>query len=259
MESNILLFNGLTSTIYEKIKRHYKRPKYILLFSDELDLRDQFARICERFLTEVGDTTCSGVILLSCSERSEKCLLEKEWFCPWTYRIQLSKSLAQDTNKFSSLVELIDQGIKDFRESVVVNAIKRKSDKRYLLPVKNAKLSAFEESIENIFFGSAGFNGKSNRIIQRVKGRDEIRIGSLNFEYGINSGVHPVRKTTDTHLCDLKAKFRFGVPVNSRFEFDVSCQAGLGTKNFAHCDGRSEIIVGSPTHLNMRINDDFKY
>ncbi len=255
MDSNVFIFNGFSGQVYEKIKKHYKGPKYNLIFAAEKSPR-RFHDILERTLS-ISLKNPTAVILFSCREEDPS--TEKKWFFPWTFRVPLDRSLATDTGQFSRLIEQIDCGIKSFKDSDVVNSVRRRSDKRFLLPIRNSNIKALSDSFDDIFFRGLNLNGAAKRNIKKVRKKNQIKIGNLTFEYSINSTVHPVRRVTDSDLCDLQARFRFGVPIPSSFEFDVSCESGLKGKVFSQCCGSKQPISGSPSHLNMRINDDFKY
>jgi hypothetical protein len=183
---------------------------------------------------------------------------ERARFFPSLQRFAIDPSFRSDINRAPDLVQAIIKIFSSAQFDAVTRAASPHQDTRLLLPLRNVGIERLRRHFVDVYEMSAcGFSRRLERDIMRMKRGFGYRIRDLNFKGVVNDGTHPIRRCTDSLLCDLQAAMRFGVSIPERFEFDVTCGNGLDRKTFYLCDGEAVKIAGAVSHLNMRINDDF--
>lgn len=183
--------------------------------------------------------------------------LEAEYFRTAARRLAMKPEWKNNTSSAKIICDKVIAHVqsaerKDFNSSV-------KSDYRILLPRRNCGAKSVCDFFDKVFgMEATQVGGRMAREVAYVRKKKSLRIRGVDFSPQVNNGKHPIRRCSDTRICDLAASFRFGVSVDSRMEFDVTCETGLRYKSFYQCDGTEQKITQEPTHLNMRINDDFE-
>lgn len=157
----------------------------------------------------------------------------------------------------------INQIVQDYFRSTAVREFARRlganKEVRMLLPRRNTPHKKLTEEFSAIYrLDVDALSGKIEKDIVVLRGGRGMKVSSLMFKPVLNNGRHPIRRCTTSSIADLQAAFRFGVGVPERFEFDVTSDKGLKGSSFFHCGGALHRITAEATHLNMRINDDFK-
>ncbi|WP_420607168.1 hypothetical protein [Novosphingopyxis sp.] len=183
--------------------------------------------------------------------------LEKTIFFPWAVRQSVPNEFCTDSNLSQSFESLISRSFKSEDARTRATYIKGKKNKRVLLPLANTQSKKLVDWFDSFYL--TGFQEPPSSLckeITQTKGSGGLCAKNRLFSPAENSTKHPVRRVSCSALCDLSAKFRFGVRVNPRFEFDVTSCRGLAGQKFYLCSGRAQTI-GKSSHLNMRINDDF--
>lgn len=222
---------------------------------------DYFLRLSRRTL-EVAqrallrtDTKLLG-LLVSAVDLEEE--LETDFFFPALRRLSVPKQWRRDVNQSSQIVREIQL---TFGSSIYQDVAKYASpqgEDRLLLPIRNTKLDRMSRHFLEIYrMRQVGLTRRLLRDITAMRRGRGYRIRGIDFKGMVNDGTHPIRRCTDSPVCDLRALMRFGVTVPERFEFDVSCSTGLAGKTYYLCDGQPVKVPGGASHLNMRINDDF--
>lgn len=179
-------------------------------------------------------------------------------FFPTLQRFAVEPALRSDVNRGPELARAIMGVFSSAQFEAVTRAATPQQDARFLLPLRNVGLDRLRRHFTEVYeMAASRFSRRLDRDIMRMKKGSGYRVRDLNFKGVVNDGTHPIRKCTDSHVCDLQAVMRFGVSVPDRFEFDVTCGTALHRKTFYLCDGSADRPPAAATHLNMRINDDF--
>jgi hypothetical protein len=185
---------------------------------------------------------------------------ERACFIPAVRRMIVDPQTQSAPQKAFALVDEIHAALDRWSRDDTRSVARPRHDAIALLPLRNANVPALNEWLDQkAHFGNGPLPNKLLKRISRQSNGDGVLIGNIKFKGVLNGPGHPIRRRTDTAVCDLKARSRLGHLVPANFEFDVSCKNGLGARRFWLCDGQVAIVPASATHLNMRVNDDFKY
>lgn len=265
IERGLVVFSGIDTRIIDRIGPRLRsnavdtafvKPKHMLDTEYFDRLLNRAYRVSSQLISN-PDVRITA-ILLSCLDDPIQTNLEFETFFPTLRRIYLDRQSCNDPNKSAELATTIIQAIKCDAARAFVKTVSAQQEARLLMPLRNCKSNALRRSVRAIFLSEAtSINNRSRREVTARRGSRTYRSNDLDFKVSINSGKHPVRRCTDSTSCDFKALLRLGVSVPERLEFDVSCSKGLSNKTFYRCDGSAESVSGNPSHLNMRINDDY--
>ena len=219
---------------------------------------DLIARSLEvaRRLIAPGNVRLS-VFLISALETNEDRTREKAAFFPAVRRLTVSRAFRNDFNRANEFARIIATAFLSAGHKAFVKSLDKNSP--LLLPLRNTPCRPMQGNFNEIYERTTEqISQVVSRHIVNPRGSRGHRVKDLMFMPAVNSGIHPIRRCSDSVDCDLKALMRFGVAVPERLEFDVSCENGLQGKHFALCDGQSMKINKGVSHLNMRINDDFQ-
>ncbi|MFD1613424.1 hypothetical protein ACFSCW_16610 [Sphingomonas tabacisoli] len=261
----LIVLSGISTRVADKIGPSLRSMggdvAFVKIGSDGLT-SDYFDRLVDRTLSLAGRASQSlsskifGLLVSAVPSGSES--LEADYFFPAMRRIGVPPEYRNDPNRAQALVRLIMQAFASDIYQTVAKVVAPQEDERLLLPVRNSGVDRLERQFREIYhMRQTGFTRRLTREVVRMKKGRGLRMRGLDFKSAVNNGTHPIRRCTGTPTCDLKALLRFGVSVVDRFEFDVSCESGLNGKTFYLCDGTPVRISASPSHLNMRLNDDF--
>jgi hypothetical protein len=221
------------------------------------------------YLESLLANTCATIKALDCDQKirirsltvisgfskDEDIALEARFFFPAARRFAVKPEYR---NNPASSAAVRDAIIRLFKNKNEVDSRKEiRGDIRNLLPLRNCGCKGITDSVSAIYLRDTNLiDRKVDKEICRVKGSKALRIRGIDFLPANNNDRHPIRRCSDSLGCDLAASFRLGVPVNERFEFDVTCRTGLKGKTFYQCSGSANDLTHEPSHLNMRINDD---
>lgn len=198
------------------------------------------------------------VLLVSCLSKMEKDQ-EREALFPSLRRLEVPVGFRADIHLARQLSETVAREYRNQAHLTLARAVKASAQSVICLPIENSKSRRLRAEIEAIYFGEAfSLSRTLDKEIVRRKGGRGLRIRDLDFCGRVNGPEHPVRRCTDDPTCDLRAALRLGFPVPPRFEFDVSCEAGLAGKEFVLCGGTKARVSRAADHLNMRINGDYR-
>ena len=185
--------------------------------------------------------------------------LETATFFPALRRVLIPPEWRNNPSAAKKIATVVQDHFRGTGNKEFTRQLAARRDVRLLLPPKNTPSKALAAQFAQIYTGSLGqLSARVNKeVVVQSKGRG-LKISNLQFAPTVNGEQHPVRRCTDTCSCDLKAAFRFGALVPARYEFDVTAENGLATKSFHLCSGEAHRVSAEATHLNMRINDDFR-
>ncbi|PYF06947.1 hypothetical protein C8J30_12230 [Rhodobacter viridis] len=192
-------------------------------------------------------------------------------FFPALIRLGIQKDQANNKSATKKIVERIDALFRDESFVDLIKTVSARKKSHLLLPVRNAAETSLRKMFDEIYAGGE-LRSKEGRFsaeleifektvlkkITVIRRSKALKMGAISFAPVLNGPAHPIRRCTDTAVCDVKAKLRFGALVAERFEFDVTCDRKLSAKSFYLCGGGDIKPSQEDTHLNMRINDDFK-
>lgn len=204
-----------------------------------------------------GDIRLTSVLVSAVDDLG--CEIEAEALFPALRRVSVRPEWRNNPSAAAQICRVVQdyfksQAVRDFSRRIASNR-----ENLMLMPRRNTPSKSLEEEFKRIYYrGTDKLSSKVEKDIVALRGSRGFRVSSLTFTPTLNSGKHPIRRCTDSSLCDLKAAFRFGVNVPERFEFDVKSDNGFKGKTFFLCDGSLRRITTQVTHLNMRTNDDFK-
>ena len=198
------------------------------------------------------------VLLVSCLPQMER-EHERQALFPALRRLDVPVSFRADIHLARQLSEIVAREYRNQAHLALARSVKASAQSVICLPIGNSKSRRLRTEIEAIYLGEAFSLSRTldKEVVRRKSGRG-LRIRDLDFCGRVNGPEHPVRRCTDDPICDLGAALRLGFPVPPRFEFDVSCEAGLAGKEFALCGGAKARISRAADHLNMRINGDYR-
>lgn len=206
---------------------------------------------------ERGDVRLTSVLVSALEDSC--CTAETEAFFPALRRLAIRPEWGNNPSAALQIGCLVQEYFRSEPIREFTRRITSNRETRMLLPRRNTPSKTLEECFILIYHCKTEvLSRKLEKDIVSVRRSRDLKVSNLTFKPALNGGQHPVRRCTDTDLCDLKAAFRFGVGVPARFEFDVSSDNGFKSRSFLLCDGSSQRITAEATHLNMRINDDFR-
>lgn len=261
-DKKIAIFSGVNTNVLEKCSPTLRAsgiiPVYIKnspngIFNDEYfsKLAKQVNFILNR---EENNNVNIGVAFLVSSLEGEFLENEINYFVPSLTRLEIEKKILNNSSSYNLINRIILSYIKN---NVIINN-KLKSNVMLKLPVRNSFLKALYYNYVDIYLNiCSDINKNVERKINRIKKGGGLRINDLTFKGTINNGRHPVRRICNSDICDIKAKFRFGIRIHDRFEFDVTSSRKLDGREFFLCDGTKKKVSKNKSHINMRINDDF--
>jgi len=266
IERSFAVLSGIDSKLASKLAPQLSSMAIDTAFvkfsgSPTIEYFDKLAERCLQVSSRVivnDEVRLTGLLVSFFNFEREK-EMEEAAFFPSFRRIELDQSWCKDTNRSSAIAQLIKDEFHADSHKEFTRTASFKHDPRLLVPVQNSKCKPLKANYRAIYHRTtSSISNLVGRHVVKVRGAAAYRINDLIFEPALNDGTHPVRRRTSTHVADLKAAFRFGLMVPERFEFDVSGDKGLKGKTFALSDGSLETIRKEPTHLNMRVNDDFR-
>lgn len=261
----LVVLSGIDSRVADRLGPALRSAAidvaFVKIGADGLS-RDYFARLVRRTLDVAhramlrADVKLLG-LLVSCASTDEQ-QTEHEHFFPALRRLEIPREYRRDVNQFFEVRRRIEVTFRSATYENVAREASPQREGRLLLPVRNCRSDRLTRHFGEIYeLRQDDLSRRLMRDIPRMKKGRGYRIRDADFKGAINDGTHPVRRRTDTPICDLGALMRFGVLVPERFEFDISCSTGLANKTFSLCDGTPIKIPAGTSHLNMRINDDF--
>ncbi len=224
---------------------------------------DYFERLAHQALCVAQKQRAQGSIRLTSALVSalslEEAELETDTFFPSLRRVSVRPEWRNNPAASKQIAAVVQDFFQTQAATNIARQIASRKDERLLLPPRNTPSKFLAGQFLDIYHcRSHALSAKVEKEIIVQRGGRGIRVVDLQFAPLLNGNQHPVRRCTDSSACDLKASFRFGAAVPPRFEFDVTGENGLKSKRFCLCDGRSHRVSAKATHLNMRINDDFK-
>jgi len=219
-------------------------------------LAKRVVELVERHSTSDNQVLC---MLVSASEpRLHQ--IELSVLCPALRCVTTDPSIQLSRQAGIDLAERVHKIITDWKSSPLRRALRPTHDAVALLPVRNCGIRQVAGWLHRLCqFERAELPRSIGKKISRAAGGEGLVIHRVKFTGKVNSEIHPVRRCTDMSSCDLKARVRIGHVIPVRYEFDVTCPSGLTRKRFYLCDGARASVPERATHLNMRINDDFKW
>lgn len=204
-----------------------------------------------------GDVRLTSVLVSALNDSERE--VEADAFFPALRRITIRPEWRNNPSAAGHISRLVQdyfksEAVRDFSRRIASNR-----ENRMLMPRRNTPCKGLGDEFLSIYHRDAEIlSAKIEKDIVALRSGRGLKVSNLTFKPTLNNGQHPVRRCTESNLCDLKAAFRFGVGVQQRFEFDVTSDNGFKSKSFLLCDGSLKRITVQVTHLNMRINDDFK-
>ena len=197
-------------------------------------------------------------LLLSCV--SDKVApYESDVFFPTLQRELVPKDFRADVNLVPKLVTRALEVFSSNEFLLPYRYVKPGTDSILSLPYVNVGSPRLNKELTSLYERrSASIPAALFKEITRRKRGEGFNINGLNFRGCVNGYEHPIRRCTDSAKCDLAAEMRLGFGLPERFEYDVSCDTGLHRKTFQLCGGRTERVPRSASHLNMRVNGDFR-
>lgn len=225
---------------------------------------DYFRRLSSRALeilskhSKYKNQIIYGALVSCCHYENESILEEREFF-PSFRRILVDKNRRRDINKSRETADFIMSKLVEENFKLLQKHMKHNGDCRLLLPTENSNSSKILKEFLSLYRMDT-FEPSSRLAREAVKMRKGrgIRVRGVDFSETVNGSDHPIRRCSESSACDLHSILRFGFQVPERFEFDVTCETGLAGKTFRLCNGDALPISRSASHLNMRINGDFR-
>lgn len=266
IEQGLVVFSGISTKVIAKVAPQLRAMAIHSAFVKYTpqDIPGYLSDLAERTLAIARgalvdrDVRLSG-ILASCLEDEAELEAERTVFFPAMRRLSLSRSFRNDINAANALVAEVGGVLKSASNTDFVKSVSPRAEARLLLPLGNARVAALAHNFEEIYDRKSDGIGRAvmKRVVLR-RGTKRYRANDLDFLPVTNGERHPIRRCSDSALCDLNATLRFGVSVSPRFEFDVTCENGLSGKTFQQCDNTAMQVGREATHLNMRMNGDFR-
>jgi hypothetical protein len=263
MRRGVAVFSGISTKVLNDARATLRSMAIESAFVgfDRAD-SDYFARLMVRTTTIVSRLESGGAsqihLLLFSGLEGSDLGIEEYHFCPALRRVGVPRAWRKDRQRASELTTLVKDTFRDDGVWAFAKEVRSQRALHLLLPIRNSKVRPLANVYADIY------RGCRTEVSQRVKRSamlrkrgQGIRIGNVDLCPVVNADRHPVRRISDTPLCDFNARFRFGSPIPTRFEFDVTCESGIAGKTFYQCDGHGLTVSKSATHLNMRVNDDF--
>lgn len=263
MRRAVAVFSGISTKVLNDARASLRSMSIEAAFV-RFDAPDQdyFTRLMARATTLVGQLELVGVsqlnLLLFSGLEGSNLANEECHFCPALRRVGVPRSWCNDRQRAKELSALVNDTFRSESVWTFAKELRSQRSLHLLLPMRNSNVRPLANVYADIY------HGRRTEVSQRVKRMALLRkkgqgigIGNVNLSPVVNGDRHPVRRISDTPFCDFNARFRFGIPIPPRFEFDVTCDTGLSGKSFFQCDGTRVAVGKSATHLNMRVNDDF--
>jgi hypothetical protein len=248
-QAKISLKANQTDVVFTSATAGVERAYFVALLGQTLKTVNQ--------LLSNNDARVVGM-LASCIDEAGASQAEKEAFYPIFRRMVFPSSFRRDMHRVNEVVQKLVRSLSS-EEFLDTHKYIKSPSAVLALPLLNADSRRLRRTINDLYemkiFRPDG--GIDKEVIRLRRGRG-LRIKGIDFAACVNDSSHPVRRCTDSIVCDLAARLRLGFSVPARFEFDVSCEQGVSGKEFRLCDGSSQKIPGWADHLNMRINDDFQ-
>jgi hypothetical protein len=200
-----------------------------------------------------------SALLVSGFEAEEEQEEEAKYFFPALRRLAVPVELRSDRSAAPRLFELVKNTMGADGFKAFVRSVSPREEARFLMPLRNSGCRPLAGHFKALYrLETTGLSQRIQREIVSRRGFRGYRVNGVDFSVVVNSEKHPIRRCTDTPHCDLQARLRLGVHVPARLEFDVTCETGLATKTFYLCDGTASRVSREASHLNMRLNDDFR-
>lgn len=262
----LVLFSGFDTKVIERLRVPLKSTQTDVIFAKLPQPISQayFDGLIHRAATYVDEALNKSdlrivALVASCLEDELNVHLEQKVFFPSFRRLAFPKAFARDLSKASKIAEAIVQKFASNEFLSTYQFVKPGARAVLSLPFRNANSRRLRSNLESLYnLQIYEPNQNLSKEVAPLKGGRGMRIKGIDFQGCVNDPSHPVRRCTDTRLCDVSARLRLGFSISERFEFDVTCETGLSRKTFQLCDGSTVQIPASASHLNMRINDDFK-
>lgn len=261
-----LIFSGFDTRYIEKTKPSLKANQIIPIFRKLVP--DSWPEYFQQLSSEIELVTRKPILvegkeaicfLASCVNNVEISTVENEYFFPAMRKITFSNDFRADTSKINLFITKCLDAFNSEDTIELKRQVKSWKRATLRLPPKNIDIKYFKNCLKSLYeMDSALPPDNLSKYIQMRNGNKKLRVNGVDFEGVLNGPMHPVRRCTDSHKCDVHARFRLGFNVPERFEFDVSCEKGFNGKSFKRCDGIGYIVRNEATHLNMRVNDDFE-
>jgi hypothetical protein len=261
----LVVFSGFDTKVIEpaKVALNANQTKVIFVPIGGGITSQYFELLLNSTLTFIDEALSAGgtkiIGLVASSIESGAALdLEKRAFFPAFRRLAFPSAFGKDRSRVNEIVASLiskftsDDFLETYRYVKPPTAV-------LSLPLLNANSRRlFSDMMDLYELKSFRPSGSVDKEVVRMRRGRGLRIKGIDFAGCVNDDTHPIRRCTDSILCDVSARLRLGFSLPSRFEFDVSCEQGIAGKEFRLCDGTTQKIPVWADHLNMRINDDFK-
>lgn len=264
MNIRICVFCSTSNSFIEQIRKVLQSNNIeIVNIKQERDFRRYLEDLADRLLTvSARFRDLSGVVsvmLVSGASEQSQISQEDEFFSPALRIFRFHRSIEKsqpDARKFA--LELVGRFVA-WERSRFHRLVRPSAGSVALLPLRNAGSDLLRKSIyEMANFQRDELDSRVFREITPAKRDSGIKVRHLVFKGIVNPPGHPVRRCTCTVHCDVHAAFRLGHPVPDSFEFDITTARAISVSRFYLCDGSESRVPVKASHLNMRINDDFK-
>jgi hypothetical protein len=262
----LVVFSGFDTKVVERLRAPLKSAQTDVVFAKlpqpiTQAYFDNLIGHTAGYVDETLNKSDSRIVALvaSCLEDEELMRLEKGVFFPSFRRLAFPKAFARDVGKAKQIAEALVAKFAANEFLAAYQFIKPGVRAVLSLPYMNADSRRLRNNLENLYELEI-YEPHQNlaKEVAHLKAGRGMRIRGIDFRGCVNDPSHPVRRCTDTRLCDVSARLRLGFSVPERFEFDVTCETGLAGKKFQLCGGTTQQIPASASHLNMRMNNDFK-
>jgi hypothetical protein len=260
---SVAILSGIGTRVIDRFAKQLRANGVELAFVDMkgvpspayfASLLDQSIDILRR-VTERGADHVS-IVLVSGLSNFDHLTMEAAAFFPAARRLAINPEWRNNPEAAVRIRDVVLRHVQDREEKGFVRNVARNA--RFLLPLRNTCCKPLTESYRAIYsMGTKQLPHRVEKEVVALRKKKGFRIEGIDYELRVNNGRHPIRRQSVTSKCDFDAAFRFGAPVEERLEFDVTCDNGLRGKHFCQCDGSTIRLTSEPSHLNMRINDDF--
>ncbi|MCP3735024.1 hypothetical protein M9979_09100 [Sphingomonas sp. RP10(2022)] len=265
IDRGLAVFSGIHPKVVDRLAPTLRSTGIdaVVVKPDDTVTAGYFERLARQTLCAANRATARGQVRLTSvlisALDADAAELETEAFFPALRRVPVPSEWRNNTAAAKPMATLVQDYFRDEASRCFTRGLAACRERRLLLPPRNTPSKALAARFRQIYHRDASDLGaKVDKEVTVQRGGRGLKVHNLQFVPTVNSDRHPVRRCTDTYSCDLKAAFRFGAPVAARFEFDLTADNGLATKLFHLCDGSTQVVSPQATHLNMRINDDFK-
>lgn len=262
----LVVFSGFDTKFIERARGQLQSIQAKVIFTSAANGLDSkyFESLLGSTLTFMDETLKSEdgtriVGLIASSIQDEVALeLEKRAFFPAFRRFAFPYNFSRDINRVNEVTSRLMGTIKS-DEFLGTYEYVKPSSAVLSLPLMNTnsrRLAAEMRELYELrsFRPTAGLD---KEVVRMRRGRG-MRVRGIDFAGCVNDASHPIRRCSESVLCDVSSRLRLGFSVPARFEFDVTSEQGVAGKEFQLCDGTVQKIPGWADYLNMRINDDFR-